>query len=170
MVVSLKRIPEEELNTLKNLLEFVAYDLSELNGANINEHGQYTTNLDIRIWFEDPNYKLFFVCVDNELAGFVVVRYLEEEKMYYLNHFFILRKFRRRNFGKEAAILTFNLYVGKWRVSEFDWNVPAQIFWSKVIKEYTNDNYIETRRKDNKGPAQEFENDCVCRLRDGAVI
>ncbi len=44
------------------------------------------------------------------------------------------------------------------RVSQFDWNIPAQFFWRKVIKEYTNDRYIETRRKDNKGPVQEFTN------------
>lgn len=156
MIVELERITEEGLDALKNLIEFAAYDLSELNRSNINEKGSYISNLNYRDWYEDPNYNLCFIRVDGELAGFVIIKYLSEEEIYYLNHFFILRKYRRNNIGKQAAIKAFRLYMGKWRVSEFDWNTPAQIFWRKVIKEYTNDQYHEIRRKDNKGPAQEF--------------
>ncbi|MCC2684244.1 MAG: acetyltransferase, partial [Paenibacillaceae bacterium] len=104
------------------------------------------------------SYDLFFIRVERELAGFVIIRHLVEEDVYYLNHFSILRKFRRKNVGKEAAIQAFNLYKGSWRVSEFDWNVPAQLFWRKVLKEYTDNQFEELRRKDNKGPMQEFTN------------
>ncbi|MGM0884903.1 MAG: GNAT family N-acetyltransferase [Bacillota bacterium] len=158
MFVVLEKITEDGLDTLKNLIEFAAYDLSELNGSNLNERGSFISNLDPRVWYENPNYDLFFIRADGELAGFVIIKQISEEDIYYLNHFFILRKFRRKNIGKNAAIQAFNMYVGNWRVSEFDWNIPAQFFWRKVIKEYTNDQYNETRRKDNKGPAQEFTN------------
>jgi predicted acetyltransferase len=156
LTVVLEKIMEEGLDALKNLFEFAAYDLSELNRSNINEKGSYISNLNYRDWYEDPNYNLYFIRVDGELAGFVIIKHLSEEEIYYLNHFFVLRKYRRNNIGKQAAIKAFKLYMGKWRVSEFDWNTPAQIFWRKVIKEYTNDQYHEIRRKDNKGPAQEF--------------
>ncbi|WP_164821437.1 hypothetical protein [Paenibacillus koleovorans] len=43
-------------------------------------------------------------------------------------------------------------------MSEFDWNTPAQDFWRKVVKDYTGDRYMEMRRKDGKGPSQEFCN------------
>ncbi|MDQ0875987.1 putative acetyltransferase [Paenibacillus sp. V4I3] len=156
MIVVLEKITDEGLDALKNLFEFAAYDLSELNSSNINEKGSYISILNCRDWYEDPNYDLFFIRVDGELAGFVIIKHLLEEEVYYLNHFFILRKNRRNNIGKQAAIQAFKLYMGKWRVSQFDWNTPAQIFWRKVIKEFTSDQYYEIRRKDNKGPAQEF--------------
>ncbi|PWV95235.1 acetyltransferase (GNAT) family protein [Paenibacillus cellulosilyticus] len=158
MAVSLERISLDGLDTLKNLFELVAYDLSEWSGANINDNGLYLTSLDVRSLVDDSDYDLFFVRVDAVLAGFVVVKYLREEDLYYLNHFFILRKFRRQGVGKEAAIMVFDLHIGKWRVSEFEWNTPAQHFWIKVIRDYTMDQFVETRRKDNKGPAQEFMN------------
>ncbi|QHW34020.1 GNAT family N-acetyltransferase [Paenibacillus rhizovicinus] len=158
MAVALEKVTEGGLNTLKNLFELAAYDLSEWSGANIGEGGQYLQDLDCKSWYENPDYRLFFIRVEGLLAGCIVIRYLNDENMYYLNHFFVLRKFRGKRIGKEAATMAFNLYEGKWRVSEFDWNVPAQLFWRKVIQGYTNDSFIESRRKDNKGPAQEFTN------------
>lgn len=158
MAVVLEKVTEDGLMALKNLCELGAYDLSELNGINVNENGTYLKNNNCKNWYEDPIYDLYFIRVDEILAGFVIIKNMIEEDLYYLNHFFILRKFRKQYIGKEAAIMAFNLYVGNWRVSQFDWNTPAQIFWRKVVRDYTSDNYVETRRKDDKGPAQEFSN------------
>ncbi len=46
MTVVLESITEEGLDILKSLIEFGAYDLSELNGANINEKGAFICNLN----------------------------------------------------------------------------------------------------------------------------
>jgi predicted acetyltransferase len=158
VAIQLERISSDGLDALNHLFELAAYDLSELSGANMNDNGRYLKGLDVRGWYDDSDYDLYFVRVDAVLAGFVVIKYLREEDTHYLNHFFILRKFRRQGVGMEAAILAFNMYIGNWRVSEFDWNRPAQLFWRKVIRAYTNNQFVETRRKDNKGPAQEFIN------------
>jgi len=156
--VSLERVNEEELITLNRLVELAAYDLSEFNGSNINEYGLFLSDFDSKSWFDNPNSSLYFIRVEGALAGFLIIKKIIEENIYYLNHFFILKRFRRKNIGKDAAIKAFNLLKGDWRVSEFDWNTPAQSFWRKVIKDYTNNKFSETRRKDNKGPAQEFTN------------
>ncbi|RKN66067.1 GNAT family N-acetyltransferase [Paenibacillus ginsengarvi] len=158
VLVTLEEVKEDGLGTLQKLLEFAAYDLSEFNRSKISENGSFIFNLDCRQWFEHSAYELFFIRANEELAGFVVIKRLAEEEVYYLNHFFILRRYRRTGIGKQAAIQAFNRYAGNWRVSEFDWNTPAQSFWRAVVKEYTNDTYREVRRKDNKGPAQEFCN------------
>lgn len=156
--VSLEQVTEDGLTALSRLLELVAYDLSELTGANITENGLYVTDVDIRSWYEDPNYDLLFIRADGALAGFVVIRYLDEEGSHYLNHFFILRKYRRQGVGKKAAVMAFDRYIGQWRVSQFDWNVPAQLFWRQVIREYAVEPIVESRRADNKGPVQHFTN------------
>ena len=170
MAIVLENIKEDGLITLNNLVELAAYDLSELSGSSINENGIYVVDFDSNNWFNDSNFHLYFIRVESELAGFVVIRKLPEEDAYYLNHFFILRKFRRKNIGKEAAIQAFNLFVGRWRVSQFDWNIPAQIFWKRVINEYVVDNYSENRRKDNKGPIQEFTNYFISDSKEGNDI
>ncbi|WP_164779397.1 GNAT family N-acetyltransferase [Paenibacillus kobensis] len=146
MAVTLESIDENELSILNNLVELAAYDLSELSGSDINENGLYVVNFDSRNWFEDANFHLYFIRFKGILVGFVVIRKLIEENVIFLNHFFILRKYRRQNIGREAAKKAFNLFTGKWRVSQFDWNIPAQIFWRKTIKEYLNDNPTEIRR------------------------
>lgn len=158
MVVELQEISLEGLDTLNNLLEFAAYDLSELNNSKINDNGSFILNLNCRDWIDDPSYDLYFIRADGNLAGFVIIKRLLEEDIYYLNHFFILRNYRRKRIGEQAAIKTFDLFCGNWRVSQFDWNIPAQTFWRNVIKVYTDNSYIEIRRKDNRGPAQEFTN------------
>ncbi|MBD3919496.1 GNAT family N-acetyltransferase [Paenibacillus sp. PR3] len=156
--VSLEHVTEDGLAALSRLLELVAYDLSELSGANINENGLYVTHLDIQSWYEDPNHDLYFIRADDALAGFVVIKYLVEESSYYLNHFFILRKYRRQGVGRKAAVMAFDRYIGQWRVSQFDWNVPAQQFWRRVIQEYSSEPIVETRRADDKGPVQHLTN------------
>lgn len=158
MSVELKLITVDELSTLRNLFELTAYDLSELSGANMLDNGQFIADLDVRIWYEDANYDLLLIRVDERIAGYVVIKHLVEEQAYYLNHFFVLRKFRRQRVGWQAAVMAFDRYIGKWQVSQFDWNEPAQQFWRRVIQAYVNDPMVETRRNDNKGPLQHFTN------------
>ncbi|MGO4374979.1 GNAT family N-acetyltransferase [Paenibacillus sp. 2TAB19] len=161
MEVSLEMIGEDGLAALNKLVELAAYDLSELSGSDIHENGMFVMDFDSRNWFEDSNMDLYFIRYDGKITGFAVVRIIPEEEINYFNHFFVLRKYRNKKIGKDAAIKVFNRYLGKWRVSQFDWNLPAQQFWRKTLKEYIGDNYVETRRKDNKGPMQEFERETI---------
>ncbi|WP_454190911.1 GNAT family N-acetyltransferase [Paenibacillus sp. Marseille-Q7038] len=158
MDISLERVSEGQLISLKNLFVLAAYDLTEFNNADIGEDGLFQVIFNFMDWYTDPNYHMYFIRLDRSLAGFVIVKRIQDEKLYYLNHFFILRKYRAMKIGQQAAFITFDLFKGHWRVSEFDWNIPAQIFWKKVVSRYTSNEFIETRRKDNKGPAQEFTN------------
>lgn len=158
MELLLEKIDENGISTLNNLAELAAYDLSEWSGRDINENGLFVENFNSRSWLEDDHFKPFFIRVDGNLAGFVIIRRIEEEQLMYLNHFFILRKYRRQSIGKNAAIQAFDRFLGQWRVNQFDWNIPAQNFWRRVIKDYTNDDYTETRNNDNNRISQEFIN------------
>lgn len=159
MDIELEKVTGEGRIALRHLFELAAYDLSELSGSDIHECGRFITNPAIIDWFDDPNYSPFFIRANGRLAGFVIIKYIVEEEIYYLNHFFVLRKYRNQHIGKQAASMAFDRFEGYWRVSQFDWNLPAQKFWRKVLASYTNGTYTETRRKDNKGPMQEFKAD-----------
>lgn len=47
--------------------------------------------------------------------------------------------------------MIFNLHLGRWRVSPFDFNKPAISFWRNVFEVYTGGNYTTRRRQDNRG-------------------
>lgn len=154
MELTLEMIEENGISTLNHLVELASYDLSEWSGRNINENGLFAENFNSQIWFEDDNFKPFYIRVNGDLAGFVIIRRIEEEQLMYLNHFFVLRRYRRQSIGKNAAMQAFDRFPGQWRVRQFDWNIPAQRFWRSVVTEYTNDNYTETINKDRI--SQEF--------------
>ncbi|WP_018757209.1 hypothetical protein [Paenibacillus terrigena] len=61
----------------------------------------------------------------------------------YLAHFFILRKYRKQGLGREVARTIFNSRLGEWELYQLVRNKPAQLFWTRVINEFTNGNYEE---------------------------
>ena len=67
-----------------------------------------------------------------------------------------MKKYRKEGIGKQAAFYLFDLFPGTWEVAELETNLPAQIFWRKVISEYTDNNYLEIRKDNWHGPIQHF--------------
>jgi predicted acetyltransferase len=104
------------------------------------------------------------VYVNEQIAGFVLVSkmvFLPENKgANAIAEFFVMRKYRRLGVGKEVAFRIFDLFPGKWEVQETKRNIPAQKFWSKVIAEYTNGRFSESRPADKPfiGAIQSFDN------------
>lgn len=157
MNISFEKVTDRNKQVFKNLWQFLGYDFSEMNKMDVNKEGQYTLPDDLEDYFESNNYCSYIVKVNEMIAGFAVIKFIEDEGINYFRHFFIMRKFRRLGIGKEIVYKMFRLYPGRWRVSQFDFNIPAISFWRGVIEEYTKGQYNETRRIDDKGPQQEFD-------------
>ncbi|OXL83988.1 hypothetical protein BCV73_13465 [Paenibacillus sp. SSG-1] len=49
-----------------------------------------------------------------------------------LNSFFILKKYRRKGIGKLACSQFFELYPGRYAISQALTNIPAINFWKSV--------------------------------------
>ena len=67
-----------------------------------------------------------------------------------------MRKFYRRGFGKAAAVKLFDLFPGKWSITQIDKIEPARAFWRKIIGEYTCGMYTERYDQRNRS-IQEFD-------------
>lgn len=154
--ISLSKVTKNEKDIFYNLNQLFAYDFSELNKMDINDDGLYQPLQDVDEYYTKDNYNSFLIKVEGKLAGLVVVKFINEEGINYLRHFFIMRKYRRLKIGERAANMIFDMFPGKWRVSQFDYNEPAICFWRKIIERYTEGNYMETRRIDDRGIKQEF--------------
>ena len=150
---------EEYKAVIQNLMQFYIYDFSEYVKYDVDDNGLFAPypNLD-DYWKETSNKFPYIIKKDDKYVGFVLVKFIEsQERMYFsIAEFFILKKYRRTGIGKAIAIKVFNLHKGQWEVFQKESNKPAQIFWKKVIEEYTKGQYKESSEDGKR--IQNFEN------------
>jgi predicted acetyltransferase len=104
------------------------------------------------------------IYANSKIAGFVLVNAytcLEENAgAKSIAEFFVMRKYRRRGIGKQAAFLVFDMFPGKWEVRQIRSNLDGYRFWKRVIAEYTNNHFTDTFLDDRtwRGSVQSFDN------------
>ena len=145
---------------LRQLLELYEYDFSESEGMDIGPHGFFGYKYLDHYW-TDPDRHPYLLRMDNHLAGFVLVNRhgVSGEDRWSIAEFFVLRKYRRQGIGAFAAASVFNLWPGKWEVSQSAAHPASTVFWRKVIGRYTNGQYEERQGEAelSRGPCQFFE-------------
>lgn len=146
--IEIRVAPESEKHILHNLLQFHAHDMSEFDGEDVNDEGQFEYDGFILLddyWTDDKRHP-FIVWVAGKPAGFAVM--LEEEfedggGCFFMVDFFILKKYRRQGIGQYVAHSLFEQFQGNWQISEIERNLPAQAFWRKTISRYRNGEFQE---------------------------
>ena len=162
MSVEINPASFQDKAVLRQLMELYLYDFSEFDQADVDEHGYYG------YWYLDNNWteeerSPFLVRVSGKLAGFVLVRRINEPGQpvtHAISEFFIMKKYRRQGVGRQVARLIFDRFPGLWQVCQEEANLPAQRFWRQVIAEYIHGDYKEELVEGGhwRGPCQEFDN------------
>jgi predicted acetyltransferase len=146
MQTTLLPVTDTDKPTLANLTQFYLYDSSESNGLDVDAHGCYDAS-HLTVSWCTADCKLFFIHVDDQLAGFAVVNCAGRLHTSFDGHaiagFFVLRKYRYIGVGRAAATQLFDRFPGRWEVATFALNIPALAFWRSVIDRYTNGRYDE---------------------------
>ena len=163
MRVELRPVPQSEKSTLWRLMQLYLYDFTEFEPCDIGRDGEYKYPYFDNYWTE-PGRHAFYIMVEGQIAGFVLLcgwTVLPENKSgMSIAEFFVMRRYRRRGVGQEAARKAFALFPGRWEVRETKHNYPAQQFWRRLINEYMSGAYQE-KVLDNdqwRGPIQSFDN------------
>ena len=95
MKIELVRINESNKAVLRQLMELYLYDFSEFDHEDVNEHGVYGYRYLDHYWTEAGRHP-FFIQVDDQLAGFVLIRRLtppdETPVIMAISEFFVMRK------------------------------------------------------------------------------
>ena len=136
----LEIIPAQEANlpVVENLARFYVYDMSEFMGWAVPAGGLFGgCDAFFDDWRGGRNHP-FLIRVDGELAGFAGVSGAGSpagERS--IQEFFVLRKFRHRGIGRAVALRLFEMFVGRWHVSQLAANTPALAFWRDVIRKFT---------------------------------
>lgn len=137
--IDLRRLPSEDKPVLRNLVELYMYDFSELSDRDESDHGLFGYRYLDHYWTE-PDRHPFLIRVEGKLAGFVLVRSRRRDDAGFessIAEFFVMRKYRRRGVGRIAARRVFDMFPGRWEVTQLNDNVAARSFWRGVIAGYT---------------------------------
>ena len=121
---------EDDRTVIGRLLQLYHYDFSEFDGSDVNPHGEYLHRYFDEYW-TDSDRKAFLFRVEAELAGFALVFTGEPRD---IAEFFVLRKYRGRGVGAQAAASLFARLPGRWTVRQQLTNPAATAFWRKAIR------------------------------------
>ena len=118
---------------LRRMLELYQYELSDIWDQDIDAAGEYGYALD-RYW-NAPGNHAYVALLDGNYAGFALVD--DQVKLpggqYWMDQFFVLKKYRRRGFGQELAARVIDRHPGQWQIGQMADNHPAQSFWRKTL-------------------------------------
>ena len=144
MDITLHLMPVEEKALLVRLMELYSYGFSEFSRDDINEYGYYGYEHIDDYWNEKGRFP-YLIRVDGKIAGFVLVcphcNYRKETDARCIGEFFVMLKYRRMGIGKQVAKRVFELHRGPWEICYWKNNVPASLFWKKVVEGYINGRY-----------------------------
>lgn len=139
----------DDYETIQNMARFYAYDMSRECGFIADEwafpkNGLYESH-DFKKYFIDATRKAYFVKIEDELAGFVLLNkageYIDTE--WNMGEFFIVAKYQNKGIGKQVAELIWKLHAGKWEVSVIPENKKSLHFWRKIVSDFTKNKYTE---------------------------
>jgi predicted acetyltransferase len=136
--------PQDRL-PLYRMLELYQYELSDIWDQELDVHGEYGYALD-RFW-TDVHSKAYLIKVAGNYAGFALVddRVKIPGGRFWMDQFFVMKKYRRTGIGRLAALAMFREHIGMWQVGQMPENFAAQNFWRQVIAEYKAGDFSETQ-------------------------
>ncbi len=144
MDITLHLMSVDEKALLIRLMELYSYEFSVYSNNDVNEYGYYGYDYIDDYWNEKGRFP-YLIRANGKIAGFVLIcphcDYRKEADARCFGEFFVMLKYRRMGIGKQAAIQLFDMYRGAWEVCYWKNNIPAGLFWKKVVEEYTNGFY-----------------------------
>src|SRR5688572_16326522 len=135
--IEITRVSPGDRLPVFRMLELYQHDLSDIWDQDLDVHGEYGYELD-RFWQGEEAWPYVFR-VAGSLAGFALVdkRVRIAGDDFWLDQFFVLKKYRRRGVGGRAAAAVFSQHTGRWQVGQMPENTAALAFWRHVIASYT---------------------------------
>ena len=134
--------PDDRL-PIQRMLELYQHDLSDIWDQDLDSHGEYGYALD-RYW-DTEGLHPFVATAEGKYAGFALVNQTVRvgAEGYWMDQFFVLKKYRHKGFGQLLATSALATLPGRWEVGQMPQNLAAQAFWRRVIGEFTSGRYSE---------------------------
>ena len=153
---------QDQRSIIASLFELYIYDFSATLGIDVEPEGRFHAPPLDAYWSEAGRHP-YLIHVGDKLAGFALVdsksRLSDTEGVHDVAEFFILRKYRRKRIGEQAASFLFDAFPGPWEVRQRMENGAATEFWRAAIGRYTKGHFVELMWEDTRwrGPVQRFD-------------
>jgi predicted acetyltransferase len=151
--IEVRRASTAEKVVVRHLMQLYNHDFAEFDGNDVGEDGLYAHAYDLDRYWTGTTRHPFLVRVDGKLAGFALMEIEQKDDgspYCFLAEFFIMKKYRGQGVGQAVAFALFDRYPGEWQVSQIERNLPAQVFWRKVIGRYTGGHFNENILEDGE--------------------
>ena len=123
----------DQESILANLLELYVHDFSEFTEVDLRADGRFGYPSLALYWGESARHP-FLIRVDGKLAGLALV--CSNRSTWDMAEFFVVRGFRRRGVGMEAAQDVWRQLPGRWQIRVMESNAPARRFWERAIARF----------------------------------
>jgi predicted acetyltransferase len=147
-----------EFPALEQLLELYQYELSDIWHQDLNAEGRYGYNLERHQRGEFHHAHL--ALQGSQYVGFALVApaWVTRSEGWWMEQFFILKRFRKSGAGLALARHVFSSHPGLWEIGQMPANLGAQVFWRKVIAQSTGGEFTELQVKHGpwQGVVQQF--------------
>lgn len=149
MSVKIEKIKKDQSIILERLLQLYLHDVSLYFPIDFNEEKGLYNYDSLDIYFNGSSDKACFIMYDNKIAGFILYSETDDESC--IQEIFISNSYKKQGLGKAAVFELLNQYPGNWIIRSLPNSQPAENFWLKTIREYTNNQYkIERIGKYNR--------------------
>jgi predicted acetyltransferase len=129
-------ITSENTSIFDVLVQDYEAEFSAITGKEPCPNGRFV----LEAGWEAP-YKGFYLFTGDKPAGFAVKGIIDGRSD--MIEFYILPCYRKKNFGKLFAFKIFDRFPGPWQVRQIKGAVEANVFWRRIIDEYTHGHYSE---------------------------
>lgn len=127
------------------MLELYQYELSDIWDQELDARGEY--GYDLTRHLEGRRFFAHVATIKGHYAGFALVApaIVTQKEGFWMEQFFVLRKYRHMRLGSALARHVFQSHPGPWEVGQMPANLGAQAFWRKVVGSMTGGHYTEVQ-------------------------
>lgn len=149
MDVTLRQAQAADELLLHRLFQFYLYEIAietkQTTQLRVGKDGLfYYDKAIIDDYFIKPQHYPYFIEVNNEVAGFSLIRhYPDNPDLLDMGQFFVLGHFAGQQIGQQAFLQSLKRHSGSWQVRVLPNNQRAIAFWQNCIQQFTQNNYRE---------------------------
>jgi predicted acetyltransferase len=148
-LVTIEPVDASSRSVVERLAQLERHDLSELVGWLPDDAGRFEVPRLDR-FFSDADHHAYLLRADGSLAGFALVRPIEDG-VSFIHSFFVVRGLRRQGVGRAAAAQLLRSRPGPWAIAFLETYEEAGTFWRAVAREVAGEEWTEGQRTSPDG-------------------
>ncbi|MDR2298695.1 MAG: GNAT family N-acetyltransferase [Comamonas sp.] len=122
MKIKIEVVPSSSQHTLKEMLFDYLIELG------VDAEYAY-----LPLYWMEPGRFPYFILADGQIAGFALVRTLDQSPLFEMAEFGVLTSYRGLAVGKAAALALFAKHPGSWQLAVMPDNLTGLQFWRSVV-------------------------------------